>query len=139
MPVVTAASTPETPELLGGQVGRVGGGERDRDLDRRVVEPLADLGDRPADGQPDGDPTDGAEDEVGAGVQEGEAAADDRGHRGGVEDEGGAVVDQALALDDRDDLARGAVAPGDRGRGDRVGAGRRSRRARTPPPSSSRR
>ena len=42
-------------------------------------------------------------------------------HRHPVEDEGGAVVDQALALEDVDDPARDRLAAGDRGRRDWVG------------------
>ena len=51
----------------------------------------------------------------------GERARDDRGDRDPVEDETRPVVDEALALDDRHELARDAEATCDRGRGERVG------------------
>ena len=108
-------------DRLGRQVREVGGDEGDRDLDRRVVEPAAHGGDDRADADADRDPADRADDELAARLQQAEAAGDDGRHRELVGDEGGAVVDQALALDDRDDPVRDAQLAADRGRRDGIG------------------
>ena len=60
---------------------------------------------------------------------------DDRRARRVQRDEGGGVVDQALALEDGDHPARQADAAGDGRRRDRVRAARRPRRGRRPPPA----
>ena len=65
-------------------------------------------------------PSDGP-DEVAGCVGERERAGDDRSGRELEEDERGAVVDEALALDDRDRAARDSEPVRDRRRGDRVG------------------
>ena len=109
MPTVTAASTPEQPSALGRHVGRVAAEQRDRDLHRRVVEPPADLGDHPADGEPDRDPAGRAEHELAARPPRSENVPPTAPTADAVEHQRGAVVDQALALDDRDQ--RGAAAP----------------------------
>ena len=118
-------------DRLGGQVARVAAQQRDRDLDRDVVEPPADLGDDPADGQADQHAGDRAEHELEPGLQQREAAADGGRDRDAVGDERRAVVDEALALDDRDDAARHAPAGARRSSPRRGRWARRSRRART--------
>ena len=62
-----------------------------------------------------------AADEREPGVPEREAAGHDRRHGEAVGDERRPVVDQALALDDRDEPPRNAEPARDRARGDRVG------------------
>ena len=74
-PTVTAASTAESSQVLGRHVGRVAAQQADRVLDQRVVEPLADLDDHPADGEPDRDPARRLPEEVPARVQQRERAA----------------------------------------------------------------
>ena len=110
-------------ELLGRQVGGVAAHERDRDLDRRIVEALAHLGDHPADGEADRGAAEAGVDELRTGLPGAEAAGEHGRDRDLVGDQRGRVVDQRLALDDRHDAARDAEAPGDRGRGDGVGGG----------------
>ena len=110
-------------DRLGGQVGEVGAEERDRDLDRWVVQAAANPRDHCSEGDADADAADDRDDEVEARVDDAEAAGDDSGNRELVGDEGGAVVDQALALDDRDDAPGNAKAPSDRRRGDGIGRG----------------
>src|SRR5439155_22614518 len=104
-----------------GQVGEVAGEQGDRYLDRRVVEPAPDGGDQEADDQPNRDPTGRSPDEAQPGVPDREAAGDDGDDRDPVEDERRSVVDEALALGDRDDPPRAAEAPRDRRRGERIG------------------
>ena len=91
-----------------GQVGEVAGEERDRDLGRRVVDAAAHLADDVADGEPDRDAADHVDDEAPGRVPERERARDRGGDGGLVDDERDAVVDEALALDDRDDAPRRA-------------------------------
>ena len=104
-----------------GQEDHVPGEERDRDLERRVVDPVADEADRAAEHETDRDPAEHGPDEVARRVQERERARDHGHGREPEEDERGSVVDEALALDDRDRAARNAEAAGDRRRGERVG------------------
>ena len=111
------------PELLGRQVGGVAGEQGDRDLHRRVVQPLPHLGDDPADGEPERRAADAGVEELGAGLPGGEAAGEHGGDRDLVGDQRGRVVDQRLALDDRHDPAGDADAARDRGGGDGVGGG----------------
>ena len=120
---MTTASTPDTPERSGRQEGDVAGQERDRHLERRVVDAEADEADHPSDQEPDRDPTEHGPDEVSGGVGERERAGDDRSGGEPEEDERGAVVDEALALDDRDRATRDSQSVRDRRRGDRVGRG----------------
>ena len=108
-------------ELVGRQVGRVGDDEGERDLDRRIREAPVDLAKDHPDHDPHGHPADGSHDEVrdrGAGF---ETLGQDRHDSRAVGDQRDGVVQQALALEDRDDPARDVEAPEDRGRGDGVG------------------
>ncbi len=75
-PAVTAASTPDETELIGGQVGRERDDDRDDDLDRRVVEPAQDLAGAPADDGPDRDPAERRDRETGDGLGQDEAPGD---------------------------------------------------------------
>jgi hypothetical protein len=104
---------------LGRHVGRVAREDRDRDLHGRVVEPLADLRDHPPDREADGDPAGRAEHELQPGLRQRERAAD-RADRHAVDHQRSAVVDQALALDDRVQAAREPEPPADLDRGQRV-------------------
>ena len=54
-------------------------------------------------------------------AERGERPGHDRGDRDAIEHEPGPVVDEALALDDRDELPRDAEPARDRGRRERVG------------------
>ena len=97
------------------------------------------LGDQEAGEQADRDAARHRDDELDRGVEEREGAADGGRHRDPVEDQRAGVVDEALALDDRHPAAgeRRAAA---RSRSPRPGRwGRRSPRARTPPPTAGRR
>ena len=108
-------------ERLRRQVAEVAAEESDRDLDRRVVEPLAQLADQVADHEADADAAEHDEHEVPARVEEREGAGDHRGDGEAVGDERGAVVDQALALDQRDQARRQPEPLGDRAGGGRIG------------------
>ena len=119
---------------LGRQVGEVPREERDRDLERRVVEPPAQLADQPADAEADRDAAEHARHEREPGVHEREAAGHDGRDGEAVGDERRPVVDQALALDDRDEPPRHAEPARDRRRRHRIAA-RRWRRARRPRPA----
>ena len=92
-----------------------------------MIESPPHLADHEADGEPDRDPADHVDGEPPRSVPEREAARHDRGDREAVGDEGGRVVDQALALDQGHEPARQAEAGRDRRRGD--GVGRRDDRA----------
>jgi len=89
------------------------------DIGRQDAEP--DLPDDPPDGEADGDAADHVDHEMPAGVEQRERPGHGRDDRRPVEDERGAVVHEALALDDRDDPPRHAEVPCDLGRGERVG------------------
>ena len=65
---MTAASTPDRPQLVGRQVGGERDDERDHDLDRRVVEPAQDLAGEPADDDADHDAADRGDDEAADGI-----------------------------------------------------------------------
>ena len=91
------------PERVCRQIGEVAAEDRDGDLDRRVVDTASDLTDHPADREADGDPAGDAEDEVPGSGRERKAAGHDGEHRVAVRDERGAVVDQALPLDEAAD------------------------------------
>ena len=106
-----------------GEIREVPAEDRDRDLDRRVVEPAADLPDDEAGRQADEDSADDVEDEASRGRGEREAAGDDGDDRHAVDDQGGAVVHEALALDEGDQPPRKPQPLGDRGGGGRVGGG----------------
>ena len=103
------------------KVGEVAGEKGDRDLNRRVVELAPDGGDQVADHETEGNATRGRPDQPKTGVPDGEAAGDDGDHRHPVEHERRPVVDQALALDDRDDPSRDTEPTRDRGRGEWIG------------------
>ena len=107
---------------LGREVGEVAGEERDRDLGRRVVEPAPDLPQmtKPT-ASPIAIPPEHVDDEAPGRVPEREGAGQHRGDGEAVGDERGRVVDQALALDQRDEPARQPEPRGDRRRRDRVG------------------
>ena len=126
---------PGDAELLGRQVGGVAGEHRDHDLDHRVVEPAPQLRDQPAGQEPDGHPAGGRDHEAQPGLPDDEPAADRRGDRDPVGDQGGRVVDQALALE-QGDASGGAPPAGGRWRWPPAGrSATRSRPARTPPAS----
>ena len=108
-------------QRLGRQIGEVRRHQRDRDLGRRVVERLAHPGDDEADREPDRHADDRVEHEAPAGLGQREAAADHGGDGELVGDERGRVVEQRLALDDRQIAPRRAHARGDGRRRDRVG------------------
>ena len=79
--------------------------------------------DEPADREADGDPANGPDDELQAGLPDREHPCNHGGDGDAVGDDARRVVDQALALQDRDNAAGDAEALGDRGRGDGVGGG----------------
>jgi len=87
----------------------------------RVVDPSPHLAEDEADGESDCDAAGDVEQKAAGGAGEREAAGDDGGDGDPVGDEGGAVVDEALALDEGDQPAREAEPLGDRARGSRVG------------------
>ena len=110
------------------RLGCVRGDERevtrhqgDRHLDGRVFEPAPHLGREVTDDQADPDPADDAPDEPPGGVPDRERSRHDRHHRNAIEDERRAVVDEALALDDRDEASGDAKPAHDRRRSDRIG------------------
>ena len=109
------------PDRRRGQVREVAGEQCDRDLGRRVVDATADLAHDVADRETDGDAADHVHDEAPGRTPERERARDRGGDGGLVDDERDAVVDEALALDDRDDAPRRADTSGDLGRRERVG------------------
>ncbi len=110
-------------DRLSREIREVGGGQGDRDLDGRVVEPAPDRGDDRADADADRDAADRADHELAACLEQAEAAGHDGGDRELVRDQRRAVVDEALALDDRDDPVRDTELAPDGGRRDRVGGG----------------
>ncbi len=107
------------------QVGRdereIAGQKRDRDLERRVVQPQAHLPDHPSQRQADADAADHRPDERQGRAGHADRAGDDGQHGELVEHQRRPVVDQSLALDDRDDPARNTEPLGDRGGGQRIG------------------
>jgi hypothetical protein len=90
----------------GGKKREVAGEKRQRDLGRRVLDAQTNLPNDPPDGEPNRDAADHVDDEVPARVEERERPGDRSRDRRLVENERRAVVDEALALDDRDDAAR---------------------------------
>ena len=139
---------------LGREIGEIAGQQRDGDLAGRVGHTLADLPHHVPHREPDRDARDRVQDQPPAGLPEREGPGRHRDDGDAVEHERGRVVDEALALDDRDDAPRRAQPPGDRGGGNRVGrrddgpqherrrprqVDRRSGRPPPRPPSSPRR
>ena len=103
------------------QVGEVAAQERDRDLDGRVVQYPPKPPDEVADREPDRDTADDIDEEVPGGVEEREAAGHDRGDGEAVRDERGAVVDEALTLEQPDQAPGQSQPLRDRGCGGRIG------------------
>ena len=88
--------------------GDVPGEERDRDLDRRIVEPAAHLADHQPTPSPKRDATArNAPRNASPTYARRERPGDDGRDGDAVADEAGPVVDQALPFDDRDELAAG--------------------------------
>ena len=111
-------------QLLGADVGAVGGQDREEDRERRR---RSGGGSTRSETTPTASPTamppsgDADEFERRAAEAEGAAGRDPDGDP--VEDQGGAVVDHRLAFDQQPHPLRGAEAAEDRGRGDGVGGG----------------
>ena len=95
--------------------------QRQRDLDARIAGPAAQAQADPADGDAVGDLAHDDEREGASSVGEGEQAGAHGGDREAVEDQGGGVIGQPLALQHDDQPARHAEAAHDRQRRDRVG------------------
>ncbi len=121
-------------DLLGRHVGDERRDQRDAGVDDRVGHAAAHTADDEEQQQADGHAPGGGEQEVQADVEHGDLVAErDGGARAPDRDggpqghQGGRVVEQRLALQDRDDPARDADAAGDRGR--RHGVRRRDDRA----------
>ena len=124
-------------EMLGGQVGRVAGQERDRVLDLGVVNATPQLRQEPADGEADDDP-------AGPDVEKPQARRGKRErprHRGrdrhAIRYDCGRIVDHALALEDDHQAPRQRETAQERRRGRHVrgrddGAQRERRRPRQP-------
>ena len=108
-------------EQLGREEREVPGEERDRDLGGRVVQAQSELPHQPADHEPHEHASACADDEEPARIEERERAGHDRDDGEPVQDQPAAVVDEALPLDDRHELARDAEPAGDRRRRERVG------------------
>ena len=137
---MTAASTPETPSALAGQVREVAGEERDRHLERRVVDPAPDLADHVADREPDRDAADDVPDEAHGRLPERERRRSRGDHR--ELDRGRAPSPSLTRLSpsiDRDRPPRDAEPARDRGRRERDRSARRPRRARRRPARRARR
>jgi len=107
--------------LLGGDVGAVSEQHREEDGERRVVQVPQDADFQRAGDDADHDAAGGGQEELEDRVRRGERAADRGGHRHPVDDQGGRVVDDRLAL--REELhPRGGADPAERrGRRERVG------------------
>jgi len=109
---------PGDPESLGGQVAEVPAEQGNRDLDRWVVELPPQPADQVADREPDRDPAHDVQHEAAGCGREREAPGHDRRDGEPVRDQRGAVVDEALAFDQRDQPAWQAEPQRDRrGRG----------------------
>ena len=106
--------------MLGGQEGGVAGDQADRDLGLRIIETPSDLADHVSHCQAQRHTAGGGQQELEAGVEQRERPLDRRHDGDAVRDQGGRVVDQALALDQVDDAAGGAQPAHDGGRRDRV-------------------
>ena len=108
-------------DQLSRDVGEIAREQGNRHLCGREVEPPSHLAHDPADGEADRHAAEDVEHERHSRLPERERAADRCDDRDAVRDERGPVVDEALALDDRDDPPRHAEAMHDRRRRDRVG------------------
>ena len=106
-------------DLLGGDEGHEGDDERDRGVQHRVGDQLAQLGDDDEDDEADGGSPQRRDEELLPDV-EGLHSDGHRGDGGTQRDEGGGVVEQRLALEDRHDPAGQPYSPGDRGGRDGV-------------------
>ena len=106
---------------LGRQVREVSGQKRDRDLGRRVIHPAPDLAKHEPDGETDRDAARDVDDEMPRRVPEREAAGHHRRDGEAIRNEGGRVVDEALALDQRGEPPRNAETRRDRVRRHRIG------------------
>lgn len=110
-------------QLLGEEVGHERDDEPDRALQHRVAEHQTHPVHQPADERADDHPTDRGERELAEPTQHRRPGADRRGEHDPEQGEGGGVVEQALALEDRHHAALQAEAPADGRGGDRVGWG----------------
>ena len=120
-PAATAESTAETPSSSAGRNAKYpvsneivisAGGLSRRRRTWRTIHPTA---------SPTATPPSGAHDEEPTRVQGRERARNDRGDGDAVQHEARAVVDEALALDDRHEPPRNAESACDGGRRDRIG------------------
>src|SRR4029079_6366732 len=82
--------------------------KRDRELGRGVVQSTRNLADEPSDEEAEGDSATSCDQEQATRVEGREGAADHRRDGNAVEHESRAVVDEALAFDDRHEAARHA-------------------------------
>ena len=89
-----------------GDEREVPGHQRDRHLDRRVVQTPPNGGDQEPDNDADSDAADYGPEEVPRGIPEGEGARNLSRDGHPIEHQSSPVVHQRLALDDRDDAAR---------------------------------
>ena len=97
---------PGEAHQIGGQEREVAREERDRDLRGWVVEPTAHRTHDPAHGKPDGNAAARAHDEEPCCVPLGEGARENGRHGDPICDEPGAVVHEALSLDDGHEFPR---------------------------------
>jgi hypothetical protein len=96
--------------------------QREGRVENRVLHPLASQRQHRRHGQPDHDAAAGGQYEPPCDPEDADRG-EDRSRRGPQGHQGGGVVEQALALEDRDDPARHAHLAGDRRRGDGVRRG----------------
>jgi hypothetical protein len=113
----------EVGHLLRRQVRRERREQGDDDLDRRVVERREGLDDDPPHRQADGDAPDGHHHELQARPPDGKGGPGRHAGRDPVSHDARRVVDEALALEQRDDPARHPEPLRDGGRGYGVGGG----------------
>ena len=140
-PATTTARTPGGAQLLGGQVGHERDHERQGGVDDAVGHGLADQADEPGDDDPDDDTAERGADEVQRHPTDADVADRQRRDGGPQAHQRRGVVDQRLALEQRDD-ATGQADPacdGRRGhrvrrRHDRTERERRGERHRQQPP-----
>ena len=119
-PATTTEMTPEAWISSAATNAANGVEERDGGVHQRVGDPLAQPGDEHEEGEADEHAAAGRADEVEADLDDRHAAGEE-GDRGAQRDQGGGVVEQRLALEDRHDPPRQADPLRHRGRGDRVG------------------
>ena len=136
-PATTTAITPEACTLLGGDVRRERDHQREAAVDHRVGQVPADLGHDEEEHEADGHAAAGSDAGSPGRPRPVEAAALDDRQRRAQRDQRGGVVEQRLALEDRDDPPGQADPAADRGRGHGVrrcddGADRERDRPRDP-------